>query len=186
MAKNFYTTGEVAELCNVSPTTIFRAVVNNHIKAATTPGGHFRIARADLETFLKKNNIPFPETPTGTKRILIVENNPLERRALQRILGLNPEYTIKSTGLGYEAGFITQAFLPHAILLDIFLNDLDGRQILKLIRSDEKLKGTKIIVVTGAKDPADIKEIKALKPDAFIQKPVDPEQLRDQVKALLI
>jgi excisionase family DNA binding protein len=185
MAKNFYTTGEVAELCNVSPTTIFRAVVNNHIKAATTPGGHFRIARTDLEIFLKKNNIPLPLTDTATKRILIVEDNPAERRVLQRLLGSNPDYTVKTTGLGYEAGFLTQSFLPHLIVLDIFLNDLDGRQIIKLLRADEKFVNTKIVVVTGAKDPADIKEIKALKPDVFLSKPVAPDALRQHIKDML-
>jgi excisionase family DNA binding protein len=184
MSKNFYTTGEVADMCNVSPTTIFRAIINNHIKAATTPGGHFRISRAELEVFLKKNNLPVHLADGATKRILIVEDNALERRALERILGGLSDVNVKSTGFGYEAGFLTQSFLPTLIVLDIFLNDIDGRQMIKLIRADEKLKQTKIVVVTGAKDPADIKEIKALKPDAFFQKPVSPDELKEVVNKL--
>ncbi len=185
MSKNFYTTGEVAEMCNVSPTTIFRAIVNNHIKAATTPGGHFRISRMELEVFLKKNNLSLPSLDKKTKRILIVEDNALERRSLERLLSNVPDSVLKSTGLGYEAGFLTQSFIPNLIVLDIFLHDIDGRQMIKLIRSDDKLKNTKIVVVTGAKDPADLREIKALKPDAFFQKPVPSDEFRETVAKLL-
>ncbi len=185
MNKNFYTTGEVADMCNVSPTTIFRAIINSHIKAATTPGGHFRISRNELELFLRKNNLPLTLISTTVKRILIVEDNALERRAMERLLGNLPGMTMKSTAFGYEAGFLTQSFLPNIIILDIFLNDIDGRQMIKLIRADDKLKQTKIVVVTGAKDPADIKEIKALKPDAFFQKPTAPDEFREAIAKLL-
>jgi excisionase family DNA binding protein len=184
-SKNFYTTGEVADMCNVSPTTIFRAIINNHIKAATTPGGHFRISRTELEAFLRKNNLPSLLAQIETKRILIIENNAMERRSIERILGNIPGSLFKSTGFGYEAGFLTQSFLPNIIILDIFLEDIDGRQMIKLIRADEKLKDTKIVVVTGAKDPADLKEIKALKPDAFFQKPFAPDEFREAVGKLL-
>lgn len=185
LSKDFFKTREVAALCNVSSATIFRAIVKNRLKAATTPGGHFRVARPDLEKFLKRNHIALPVAETSTKRILIVEDNVLERRAFQRILSSDPVLDLKSTGLGYEAGFLTQSFKPHLILLDIFLLDLDGRQILKLVRADKSLSKTKIVVVTGAKDPADLKEIKSLKPDAFLSKPVSAGTLRDVVASLL-
>jgi len=179
MSKNFYTTGEVAELCNVSPTTIFRAIINNHLKAATTPGGHFRIPRAELETFLSKNNLSTQLPETAIKRILIVEDNAQERRTLERQVSTLPNVLVKSTAFGYEAGFLTQSFLPTLIVLN------DGPQVIKLIRSDEKLKNIKIAVLTGTKDPADIKEIKALKPDAFFQKPFSLDEFREMVSRLL-
>jgi len=56
--KIFYTTGEIARMLGVSPTTMFRAIENKQLAAATTPGGHYRVSREDLEAFLKKNNVP--------------------------------------------------------------------------------------------------------------------------------
>ncbi len=62
---------------------------------------------------------------------------------------------------------------------------MDGRQVLQLIRKDESLKDIKIVVVTGAKDPADLKEIEALKPDALFRKPFSPDAFKDQITTFL-
>jgi excisionase family DNA binding protein len=185
MLKSYYTTGELAEICHVSPTTIFRAILSKHLNAATTPGGHFRVARQEVEEFLKKNNIPFPGNQIQTKKVLIVEDNPAELRLYQRALETDSNLIVKTTDSGYEAGFLTQSFKPDLILLDIFLSDADGRQVAKLIRADRELRHTKIVAITGSKSPQDIKEIKALGFDGFIQKPISGADIRKEVRAVL-
>lgn len=185
MSKIYYTTGEVADLCHVSVTTIFRAVTNNHLKAHTTPGGHFRIAKEDVLEFLKKNRLSTEEEENNTKKILIVENNPAELRMFQRALESETNFTIRGTESGYQAGFITQSFKPDLILLDVFLDDIDGREVAKLIRSDSGFDHTKIVIITGAKNPTDLKTIKSLGLDGIIQKPISPSALREKIKELL-
>jgi excisionase family DNA binding protein len=185
MLKEYYTTGELAQLCHVDPTTIFRAIVNRSLKAATTPGGHFRIHGKEVESFLRKNNIPIPDLPTATPRILIVEDNPAEQLMFRRALGGKHKFEVKTTGSGYEAGFLTQLFRPDLILMDIFLADMDGREAARLIRSDPKLKHTKILAVTGSKDPNVLREIRSAKFDAVVLKPIEAEALRRQILALL-
>ena len=183
--KEYYTTGELAEICHVSPTTISRAINNKQLKATTTPGGHFRVSRKEAEEFLEKNNIPIPRLHLRTKRILIVEDNVTELRLFSRALEKGKKYELKTTGSGYEAGYLTESFKPDLILLDIFLDDIDGRQVARLIRSDPDLKHTKIVAVTGAKNPKDIKEIITSHFDSFIFKPIDPDELRMKIEKLL-
>ena len=182
--KDYFTTGELAEICHVSPTTIFRAISNKNLRAATTPGGHFRISREDAEDFLRKNNIPIPGAEAKVKKILVVEDNPVELRMFQRALESEATFAVKTTESGYEAGFLTQSFRPDVILLDIFLGDIDGRQVARLIRSDASLRRTKIVAITGAKNAKDLKDIKSLDFDAVIQKPIAPNDLRDVVNRL--
>lgn len=169
----------------MSPATIFRAIENGQLRAATTPGGHYRITREDLEEFLKKNNIPMALLEPRTSRVLIVEDNPTELRFFQRALSKEQNLDVKSTASGYWAGFLTKSFKPDIIILDIFLKDMDGRQVAKLIRTDPDLKHSKIVAISATKDPKDLKEIKASGVDVFLPKPVSPADLRKTVSALL-
>jgi excisionase family DNA binding protein len=183
--KLFFSTGDVAKLMNVSPTTIFRAIDRKVLKASTTPGGHYRISRSDLEQFLRDNNVPVEVLEPRIKRVLIVEDNAAELRAYQRTLESEPRLDVRATASGYEAGFLTKSFKPDLILLDIFLDDADGRQVARLIRMDPELKDTKIVAMTGSTDPAVLREVEALGFDAFISKPVEPEALVERVRRLL-
>src|SRR5687767_11331221 len=84
-----YTTFQMADICNVRPTTIIKWANQNRIKAYTTPGGHRRIRHSDLLEFLKKYNFPIPNDLSDTRqRVLIVEDETdignLIRRSLQR------------------------------------------------------------------------------------------------------
>jgi len=183
--KSFYTTGDVARMLDMSPATIFRAIENGVLKASTTPGGHNRISREDLEAFLKKNNISLRvlDSRARRKRVLIVEDNPAELRMFKRALQAVTDFDIMTTTSGYEAGFLTKSFWPDVILLDIFLQESDGREIVKLIRMDPELKGAKILAISGTASEAQIQAIKASGVDDFIQKPVSPDELRERVLA---
>ncbi len=184
-SKAFYTTGEIARLLDMSPATIFRAIEKGQLKSSTTPGGHNRISREDLETFLKTNNISLRVLDSRARRmrVLIVEDNPAELRMFKRALQSVTDLEIMTTPSGYEAGFLTKSFWPELILLDIFLQETDGREIVKLIRGDPELKGAKIIAISGAASPEDLQAIKACGVDDFIQKPVSPDELRERVLA---
>lgn len=48
------TVGEAAEVLNVHPDTVRRAVTSGQLKAGRTPGGHRRITRASVEEFRRK------------------------------------------------------------------------------------------------------------------------------------
>lgn len=183
--KNYYTTGEVARLLNVSQMTVWNAIKKKVLRAGRTHGGHYRISRESLDDYRRRFQLT-DETPGSDKwRILIVDDEPTVLRMLRRSLEFDPSLEIKTTDSGYEAGFLTKSFKPDLILLDIFLKDLDGRRVARQIRSDEELKGTKIVAVTGARDPKDLKEIKQAGVDDIIEKPITPTELRARVGRIL-
>lgn len=184
--KEFYSTGDVAKLLSVSHATVFRAIDRKRLKASTTPGGHYRIRRVDLEAFLQENNIPAAVLEPRPKRVLIVEDNPAVLRLFQRSLEADPLLEVKGTASGYEAGLLTKSFLPDLIVLDIFLEDADGRQVARLIRRDPELRHTRIIAVTGAREASVLEEIRREGFDDLVEKPVDPERFREKVRRLLL
>lgn len=183
--KNFYSTGDIARMLNVSPTTIFRAIEKKRLPASTTPGGHYRISRENLEEFLRENKIPLNVLEPRSRKVLIVEDNPAEKRLFERAISDDVDLEVRSTSSGYEAGFLTKSFKPDLIVLDIYLGDGDGRQILRLIRSDPALKRTKILVVSGIRDHDELEDIRAAGVDDILNKPVSVAVLRQKVRKLL-
>ena len=58
MIKKAYTTQEAANHCNVTAQSIVKWIEARKLKAYKTLGGHRRILLEDLESFLRKNNMP--------------------------------------------------------------------------------------------------------------------------------
>lgn len=181
----FYTAPEAARICSVSHATIVRAIENGLLEAATTPGGHYRILRDELELFMKKNKIPLNALEPRSIRVLAVEDNAAQLRFLQKALEADSDFEIRTASSGYEAGYLTKSWRPHVILLDIYLKDMDGRQVAKLVRADPDLKRTKIIALSVIEDPAEIRDVRASGVDDFIHKPVNAAKLKEKIRALV-
>ena len=71
---------------------------------------------------------------------------------------------------------------PKVVLLDLKLPKLDGLEVLKAIRSDERTRAIPVVILTSSKEQKDIVEGYRLGASAFIQKPVDFEQFRRTIK----
>ncbi len=77
---------------------------------------------------------------------------------------------------------------PDVILLDIYLGDKNGIEIIKHIKANEKYRNIKIIVFTAIADKEKIKELIKAGADDFVIKPFDPyfliERIKDIVRAI--
>jgi len=62
---------------------------------------------------------------------------------------------------------------PNIILLDLKLPKVNGLDILKKIKSDERTKKIPVVVLTSSKEEKDIKECYKLGVNSYIVKPVD-------------
>ncbi|MHC5039149.1 MAG: helix-turn-helix domain-containing protein [Planctomycetota bacterium] len=61
MENSTYTSGEVAQMCGVSKTTVVRWIREGRIAAYLTPGGHRRVPAIALHTFMKAYGMPIPK-----------------------------------------------------------------------------------------------------------------------------
>ena len=66
--------------------------------------------------------------------------------------------------------------IPKVILLDLKMPKVDGIEVLKRIKSDERLKVIPVVVLTSSKEYRDIVESYRLGVNAYIVKPVDFEK----------
>ena len=74
---------------------------------------------------------------------------------------------------------------PDLIILDVMLPKLDGFQVSRLIKFDEKYSGTPILMLTAKTQEKD--KVTGLKmgADGYITKPYDPQELLRTVRSLL-
>jgi CheY-like chemotaxis protein len=74
---------------------------------------------------------------------------------------------------------------PSAILLDINLPGLDGRDLLARLKQDECFKEIPIVVFTTSSNPADIELCYQRGANGYLIKPMDSEELQKTVRAFV-
>ena len=117
-------------------------------------------------------------------RIYIVDDEPDMVELLATVL----------TGEGYEVETYTdgRAALarvleepPDLLLLDLMMPDLDGFELLKLLRLDSRGKKVIVLVVSARTGHRAQLETLQLGANAYIYKPFSPRELASQVRQLL-
>ncbi|EAW38252.1 response regulator [Lyngbya sp. PCC 8106] len=83
----------------------------------------------------------------------------------------NLGYPYLSAGSSQEALSLLQHYQPKLILLDIVLPDIDGLQLLRQIRGDQRIHQTTIVAVTGLALGQDRQRLLAAGFDDYLSKP---------------
>ena len=127
--------------------------------------------------------------------ILLIEDNPndaeLTIRALKKNHVANKVHLITDGaealefffGIGkYEGRDVTST--PKVVILDLKLPKVDGLEILKRVKADERLRVIPIVVLTSSKEECDVVESYKLGANSYIVKPVDFNKFAESIKDL--
>lgn len=117
-------------------------------------------------------------------RILIVEDNPMNRDVLSRVLG-REGHEILVADNGLDAVAIAKSECPDLIVMDISLPKLDGHEATRLIRSHPEIARVPIVALTANAREEDRDAAFAAGVDAFDVKPVDVPRFLKTISALL-
>jgi two-component system response regulator len=127
--------------------------------------------------------------------ILLVEDNPdhgeLTLRALKAGNMLNDIVWVKdgAEALDYlfRRGRYAQADRaprPGLILLDLKLPKVDGHEVLRQIKSDEKLRTIPVVMLTTSGEESDVAESYGLGANSYVTKPVSFSEFMEKVKTV--
>lgn len=177
--KKVFTTGEAAEICKVSQQTIIRCFDSGRLQGFRVPGSRFRrIPRDELLRFMRENDIPTQALDRrGKQRVLVVDDDPQILELFVDALTRDGRFEVRTASNGYDAGMLTEAFRPDAIILDYMLPDVNGNVVCQRIRENDAYAGTRIIFVSGVVVPEEVEKLKRAGADDFIKKPFNMEHL---------
>ena len=182
-AKSIYTTHEVSRLLHVNPRSVINWIEQSLLPSYRTPGGHRRIRRDDLLAFLRKHQIPTPESLVeGTFSVLVVDDDSEIVDMVKGFLQRQGGYEVASASDGITALLEVGRIKPDLLILDVMIPGVDGIEVCRRIKADPNNR-TVIIGVTGNAEYED--RIKDAGVDAFMLKPVDLDQLQSEARRLL-
>ncbi|MTI84439.1 MAG: response regulator [Firmicutes bacterium] len=124
--------------------------------------------------------------------ILLVEDNPADVRLTLEALKderLYNELIVAEDGaealeILRQKGKYADQPLPDIILLDLNLPRKDGREVLKEIKTDDKLKRIPVVVLTSSEAEADIVRAYDYNANCYITKPVGWDQFKNIIKTI--
>lgn len=184
--KTVFTTGEAAKICKVSQQTIIRCFDNGSLSGFRVPGSKFRrIPRDHLFSFMKDNGIPTDALENGKKKLLIVDDDEDLVELISDTFSRDGRFEIRTANNGFDAGMQVKEFRPDAVILDVMLPDINGREVCQRVRSDKTLDSVKIICISGMVEQEKISGLIEAGANDFIQKPFATEQLVEEVCNLL-
>lgn len=115
------------------------------------------------------------------KRILVIEDEPDEVKFLKIYLE-KQEYEILFALDGKEGYRLARATTPDLILLDLMLPEVDGFWVCEMIKTDKKLGGIPIIVLTARSEDNDLITAKRCGADDYLIKPFEYKDLLSKIK----
>ncbi len=126
-----------------------------------------------------------------TKVILLVEDNRSDEKLTLlafKQCGVANQITVVRDGaeaLEYLLGAAAVgAALPSVVLLDLKLPKVDGLEVLRRVRADERTKFLPIVILTASREDEDLVRSYSLGANAYVRKPVEFAAFAEVAKAL--
>jgi CheY-like chemotaxis protein len=119
------------------------------------------------------------------KRLLIVEDNPVEQLSIAELLG-HDDIDLLTVGTGSEALAALREQAPDCIVLDLRLPDMSGFDLLAQLRDDAGLADIPVIVFTGRElSPEEDAQLHTMARSVVVKGVESPERLLDETALFL-
>ena len=126
-------------------------------------------------------------------RVLLVEDNENdELLALHALHGAGIVCDIEVARDGEEAitrllveGDTGAAATPDLVLLDLNLPKVDGHEVLRRMRADERTRNTPVVVLTTSRETQDVARAYQLGANSFVCKPIDFDEFQSCTRLIL-
>ena len=143
------------------------------VKSSTTAG---------LETAFERLK---DYTASRKKRLLIVEDNEIERSAIVELLDFK-DIEITAVSTGAEAFDVLLDRLFDCVVLDLRLPDMSGFELMEKIQDEAVLHDVPVVVFTGKElSPEEASKLKAMAKSIVLKDVQSPERLLDETSLFL-
>ena len=161
-----------------------------HIGVDSRPGEGctfwFELPRSDQATPAATPLAAFPTTPQPAAEqarctILYIEDNPANRRLVEKVLARHPGIHLLTASSAEEGLVVAEREHPALILLDINLPGMDGFEALRRLQDKPATRDTPVLAITANAMAQDIERGRQAGFVDYLAKPLDLPSLLDRI-----
>lgn len=119
-----------------------------------------------------------------TKRILVVEDNDLNRKLFCDVLQAGG-FSVQPVADGKMALDAARSFIPNLVVMDIQLQDVSGLDLIESLKRDSELADVPVLAVTAYAGKGDEERIRQLGAEGYLAKPVSIGPFMAAVRGLV-
>ena len=131
------------------------------------------------------SRVPGTVNVDGNYTVLYIEDNGANLRLVESLFRHFSGLTLVSANTGKYGLELAKRYKPEIILLDIHLPDIDGFTILKILQGDSETQHIPVLALTADALPVDIERGLKAGFRHYITKPIQVNELRDALVALI-
>ena len=182
--KEIFTTGEAAELCNVSQQTIIRCFDKGRLNGFRVPGSRFRrIPRSDLIDFMKNNGMDAQMFSSATPTVLLIEQDRNRIEGVRNAIGHMDAVQLEVAVDAFDAGSSLERYQPDLVIVSSDVGGLNPVTIRR--RLDESDRGAaRIMVFLGENTNGLEARLMGSGIDTCIKGGVEPSPILDELRGL--
>lgn len=105
--------------------------------------------------------------------LLCIEDNPVNLMLVQELVAMRPGIRLLSAADGATGLAMAASHRPDAVLLDLHLPDIDGREVAARLRADPRTAACRLIALSANALPDDIRRAREQGFDDYWTKPID-------------
>lgn len=114
-------------------------------------------------------------------RLLLVEDEETTVVLLTRMLE-QAGYTVEVAKNGLEAIELLSTSLYDALIADVMMPRMHGRELCERVRAEPELRDLPIVIVTGVSEPDQLSWVEDLEPVELLAKPIRVQQLLERLE----
>lgn len=126
-----------------------------------------------------------PSRPDVKPPLILVVDDNLDAREMYCMYLRHEGFECIEAADGAEALRLAREHRPVVVLMDATMPGVDGWQAIEQLRSEPDLRGTAVVMLTAHAFEEHRQRAEAIGADAFLAKPVLPDELARQIRQLL-
>jgi CheY-like chemotaxis protein len=146
-------------------------------------GGHHRLTPETVAHLLSGEDRPEKRAQVCRKVLLVDDDEGMIRFLHTRFFRLGIH--VESASNGFEAGVKVKECMPDLVILDLFMDGMDGFEVCRFLKRKKDLSALKIIAMTGFDAPEVKERILGAGADAYVSKSEDMRVLMEKALELL-
>jgi len=175
------TLGQAAKYLGVAQSTLRKWSDARRVPAFTTPGGHRRFRKSDLDEFVGQSHFG----SRGRRRpvVLVIDDEPgiaaYVRASLEPV-----GYEVEQSNDAREGQRLIEARPPDLIMVDVTMPGANGWETLRRLR-EQRVEAAPPVILFSAVSESDEELARSLGAAAYFGSPLDPRRLVERARDVL-